>query len=116
MMSSSEIVATMIANLQKLADPKLSKEEFDSLSEKTLQMLAASHNISKSEDEQVFLSLLRLHCVNAINFLQGAKMQGEFNRKVASMLKETGKDVTTLDSYLNENVRPYFPDHDPSSK
>lgn len=111
-MSSSEIVLTVMTNLKKLSDPKLSEEGFDSLSSKTLQMLAPSNNMSKSEDEQVFLSLIRLHCINAINMLMMIGLQGKFNRMVRDKLKETGKDVTTIDSFLNEKVRPYFADFD----
>jgi len=78
-----------------------------------LRLLKQNLGELECEEEITFLSLLRLHCINYINFIQGAKIQGVFNRQVISMLKETGRDVTTLDSYLNDNVRPYFPDHDP---
>lgn len=108
----SKIVTNVMANLKKLSDPKLSEEEFDSTSDKIFEILSTSNILSVNENDMMSLSLLRLHCINAINYIRGIQVQGEFNRMVISKLKETGKDVTTLDDYLNKNVRPYFPDHD----
>ena len=112
-MAVSEITKKVVDNLNKLSNPKLPKEEFDSISREIMNSLKISTILSEvTESDIVFLGLLRLHCINYINFIQAAKMQGEFNRMIISKIKETGKDVTNLDIYLNDNVRPYFPNHD----
>jgi len=113
-MPIKEIAEETVSNLNKLSNPELSKDEFNILADKIMEKMTLSKmNVDMTENDLLFVASLRLHCRNSIDILRGFRLQGGFNRRVTSMLKEMGKDVTTLDGYLNENVRPYFPDHDP---
>jgi len=113
-MTAKEIASEIVSNLNKLSNPKLPRDEFNVLADKIMESVTLSKmNADMTENDLLFLASLRLHCINSIDLLRGFRIQGKFNRMVTSKLKETGRDVTTLDDYLNSNVRPYFPNHDP---
>ena len=112
-MSTSELIKNAMSKLKELEGIQASSDEFDTKSAEILQIFNVSNMTENTtESQMVLLSATRLHCINAINMLMMIGLQGKFNKLVRDKLKETGKDVIAIDSFLNEKVRPYFADFD----
>ena len=91
-----------------VGNPKLTDEEFEAAAKEFIVSLDITEE-DDTDTKKLLKLMLRLKAASLIDVLYIARAQREINKQVSDKLKESGRDVTELERYIDKNIKPYFP-------